>query len=280
MVVTCVGDWSALAGTTQVAMFTGFGSIPGSGTGMDSLNAELATLGIPNYAGQVFSWWNQQDAFDWLQQFEDERSTLVIVGHSFGGNGALQLAGEYLLPAGIDVDLTVQIDSVSNPNPGSNSHLPANVDVGYNYYQNSRGLLEPQGEDFVSGANNFNAESLFNDASITHNSLDNDPRLHALIGQHIFENLNVVSADFDADGFVNGEDFRTWQLGFGMTGSATPSVGDANADGNVDQQDLFAWQQQYGSLAPLAAVGVPEPTTFAMVVGLLVCSSVTRRNEQ
>ena len=280
MVVTCIGDLPALAGTTQVAMFAGFGSIPGSGTGMDILNAELATLGIPNYAGQVFSWWNQQDAFDWLEQFEDERSTLVIVGHSFGGNGALQLAGEYLLPVGIDVDLTVQIDSVSNSNPGSNSHLPANVDVGYNYYQNSTGFFEPQGEDFVSGAMNFNTESLFNDASITHNSLDNDPRLHALIGQHILENLNVVSADFDADGIVNGEDFRTWQLGFGTTGSATPSVGDANADGNVDQQDLFAWQQQYGSPAPLAAAGVPEPTTFAMVVGLLVCGSVTRRNEQ
>ena len=235
---------------------------------MDLLDAELATLGIPNYQGEVFSWSDPQGAFDWLQQFEADRSTLVIVGHSFGGNAALQLAGEYLLPAGIDVDLTVQIDSVSNPNPGSNNQLPANVDVGYNYYQNSTSFFEPQGEDFVSGALNFNAELLFNDNSITHNSLDNDPRLHDLIGQHILDNLNVDSADFDGNGVVNGEDFRTWQLGFGTTSTATPGTGDANGDGDVDEEDLFLWQQQYSNPPPLAVIRVPEPTSFAFVVGV------------
>ena len=279
LLVTCIGSRPTLAGTTQVVMFTGFGSIFDPNPGMDVLNAELATLGVPEYQGKVFTWSDQQGAFDWLQQFEANRSTLAIIGHSFGGNGALQLAGEYLLPAGIDVDLTVQIDSVSNPNPGSNSSLPPNVEVGFNYYQVGTGLFETiEGEDFVNGATNINAEVLFNDMSITHTSIDNDPRLHALIGQHIFDNLNLDSADFDTDGFVAGEDFRSWQVGFGATGSAMLSDGDANGDGDVDDEDLAIWRQQYGSVPPLAVASVPEPTGLAIMVSLALCGFAWNRN--
>ena len=172
----------------------------------------------------------------------------------------------FLAPDGVDVDLTVQIDSVSNFDPGSNNQLPFNVDVGFNYYQDSTGFLEPQGVDVVQGATNINTEVLFNDTSITHTSIDNDPRLHAVIGQHILDNLNQENADFDANSLVNGTDFRIWQTGFGTTGSATRNSGDANGDANVDAEDLLLWQEQYGNSSPLGATSVPEPSTFAMLV--------------
>ena len=154
---------------------------------MDLLNAELSTIGIPDYDGMVFAWNDKQGAFDWIQQLSTERSTLMLIGHSFGGHNTLQLANDFLKPIGLDVDLTVQVDPVSNSGSGTrNDQLPTNVKAGFNYYQTGGGI---QGEDMVQGAGNFNVEVLFNDTSITHTSIDNDPRLHALISQNI---LNIL----------------------------------------------------------------------------------------
>jgi type 1 glutamine amidotransferase len=58
------------------------------------------------------------------------------------------------------------------------------------------------------------------------------------------------SADFDADGAVDGSDFLRWQRGLGASG-ATRADGDANLDGLVDGQDLDVWSQSFG-MAPLA----------------------------
>ena len=55
------------------------------------------------------------------------------------------------------------------------------------------------------------------------------------------------SADFDADGDVDGADFLSWQRGFGLNGSATPSDGDTDADADVDVDDLSTWQVQFGT---------------------------------
>lgn len=200
-----------LAGMTQVVMFTGFGAGPGPNTGMDLLNTRLATAGIPDYLGEVFEWTEHDEASAWVNQYATTRGTLVLIGHSFGGNSALQLAQNYLSP--LTVDLTVQIDPVRNVVfPGANDVLPSNVEVGFNYYQISTGFLEPQGEDFVAGATNINVEVLFNDTTITHTSID-DLRLHTRIAADILANLNRASADFDGDGEVDGHDFLAWQRG-------------------------------------------------------------------
>ncbi len=231
--------------TNQVALFTGFN--PGTNTGMDMLNASLATAGIPGYLGRVFAYTERQEAFDWIQQTGD-LATLVLIGHSWGGNSALQLAGEFLKPVGVDVDLTIQIDSISNPFTGANDVLPTNVDVGINYYQPT-GIFDLHGEDNVQGATNINVEALFNDTSITHTSIDNDPRLHALIGQNILDNLNPVSADFDFDGDIDGADFLVWQR--------APSVG-----------SLSDWQTQYGVRAGSSStpvLAVPAPSSLVLL---------------
>jgi len=248
------GGHQPAAATTQVALFLGFGSSPGSGTGMNELDDTLAApaSGIPGYAGMVFEWGDKQEAFDWIEQ-QSDRTTLVLIGHSFGANSALQLANNFLIPAGIDVDLTVQIDSVENFDGGWNDQLPTNVDVGFNYYQ--KGGF-PQGERNVVGATNIDAEIEFNDTGITHTSIDNDDRLHEAIVQHILDNLNQEDADYDGSGFVDGEDFLLWQRG----GSPNP----------LSAAELSLWETQYGTASPISssATAIPEPTTLVLLLGL------------
>jgi hypothetical protein len=245
------------AGITQVVLFTGFLAGPGPDTGMDLLNERLAAAGIPDYLGQVFEWDEHDAAFAWVNQFAADRATLVLVGHSFGGNSALQLADNYLNPLNVTVDLTVQIDPVKNFYEGANDVLPSNVEVGLNYYQISTGFIEPQGEDFVAGATNYNAEVLFNDTSITHTSIDDDLRLHTRIAADILANLNPASADFDGDGDVDGRDFLVWQRG------GSPEA--------LSAEDLALWQGQYGTATMSAdAVSVPEPGAIQLLMFLSV----------
>jgi pimeloyl-ACP methyl ester carboxylesterase len=245
------------AATTQVVLFTGFLAGPGPNTGMDLLNTRLAAAGIPDYLGQVFEWDEHDAAFDWVELHTASRGTLVLVGHSFGGNSALQLADDYLSSLNVTVDLTVQIDPVKNLFTGANDVLPDNVEVGFNYYQISTGFLEPQGEDVVNGATNINAEVLFNDNTITHTSIDDDARLHARIATNILANLNPASADFDNDGDVDGRDFLVWQRG--------------GSPGSFSAGDLSLWQSQYGNPALNAdAVAVPEPGALVLLAVALV----------
>lgn len=254
--LTTFGASTAFALTNQVVLFTGF--LAGSNAGMDYLNAHLASAGIPNYLGQVFEWSEQDEAADWIFANASERATLVLIGHSFGGHSALQVANNNLKPEGIGVDLTIQIDSVANFDGGVNNVLPTNVDVGFNYFQISTGFFEPQGVHVVTGATNINTEVLFGDTSITHTSIDNDARLYARITQNVFDNLNPVSADFDADGDIDGRDFLTWQRG--------ESFSPYNA------AELALWQIQYGS-SLFMAHAIPEPAGMALsalaVVGLV-----------
>jgi pimeloyl-ACP methyl ester carboxylesterase len=245
------GYQSSVAATNQVVLFTGFLAGPGPGNGMDFLSAQLASA-IPDYLGQVFEWDQHEEAFDWVEQNTGDRATLVLIGHSFGGSSTLQLANDYLKPINLDVDLTIQIDPVQNFIPGArNDVLPTNVDVGFNYYQISTSFFEPQGEDFVQGATNINAEILYNDTTITHTSIDNDSRLFASITQNILGNLNVASADFDLDGDVNGRDFLAWQRGESPT--------------SLSAVDLALWQEEYGNPQLSAVTMVPEPSSLLLV---------------
>jgi hypothetical protein len=244
-----------VAATTQVVLFTGFLAGPGPNTGMDLLNTSLAAAGIPDYLGQVFEWDEHDAAFDWVKLHAASRGTLVLIGHSFGGNSALQLADDYLSPLEVTVDLTVQIDPVKNFIAGANDVLPGNVEVGFNYYQISTGFFEPQGEDFVSGATNFNVEVLFNDTNITHTSIDDDLRLFARITANILANLNPYSADYDEDGDVDGRDFLVWQRG--------------GSPRSLSADDLSLWQAQYGSVGLNAqSVAVPEPRTLVLLLAI------------
>ncbi len=71
--------------------------------------------------------------------------------------------------------------------------------------------------------------------------------------------VELAGPDFDDDGDVDGFDFLSWQLGFGMSGAAvTSSDGDSNGDDVVNSADLADWDAEFGSGAA---------TAFAPVTG-------------
>lgn len=63
-----------------------------------------------------------------------------------------------------------------------------------------------------------------------------------------YESQDVASADFDSDGFVDGQDFLAWQRGVGISAPhAVKSDGDADGDLDVDADDLAVWRDMFGS---------------------------------
>jgi len=99
-----------------------------------------------------------------------------------------------------------------------------------------------------------------------------------LIVNVIDRDLLPDNADFDRDGDVDGADFLTWQRGFNS--GTTLAAGDADYDGDVDASDLGIWQTQYlagsGSGSQGLSVAVPEPSTYAMVLLIVLCLGVLR----
>jgi hypothetical protein len=86
------------------------------------------------------------------------------------------------------------------------------------------------------------------------------------------------SADFDADGDVDGGDFLAWQLGLGMTTGATRADGDADRDGDVDGADLVVWRAGFAAVSD-ALASVPEPASAALATaaGFAVLTTRKRR---
>jgi hypothetical protein len=108
--------------------------------------------------------------------------------------------------------------------------------------------------------------------SLTTNDLDAGFSFDLLFG-----NATFGSADFAADGDVDGADFLTWQRNLG-TGT-TKAQGDANGDGAVNGADLAVWRNQFGFTATSvgAAGAVPEPTALAL---LSIAATVLTRSRR
>ena len=84
-------------------------------------------------------------------------------------------------------------------------------------------------------------------------------------------------ADFNLDGFVDGNDLAVWQANLGMAGDATTAHGDANGDLNVDGDDLLVWQQQFTGGPPTPAAAVPEPAGLALLLCAAAALPLSRR---
>ncbi|MCH2113944.1 MAG: SUMF1/EgtB/PvdO family nonheme iron enzyme [Pirellulales bacterium] len=88
-------------------------------------------------------------------------------------------------------------------------------------------------------------------------------------GQVNFLGFRVASreltADFDFDGDVDGNDLAEWNTAFGITSSAD-SDGDSDSDGG----DFFAWQRSFYDVAPLAAQLTPVPEPASIVLAAVV----------
>lgn len=82
--------------------------------------------------------------------------------------------------------------------------------------------------------------------------------------------VQLPSADFNDDGFVDGADFLVWQREVG----GTPVWADGNTDGAVDERDLSLWKTQFGRVTVLApSTPVPEPSAMRLLSTLLAVFS-------
>jgi hypothetical protein len=162
----------ALAERTVVVLLRGFNADQGD-SGMDRLAASLEAAfgGNPArpFSSQVYNWNELSAAFAYIAGFSDI-GCLVLGGHSLGGSAAIDLVDDSLTPAGIPVDLLVQFDSVSL----GTQEIPEEVGLAINYYQESTGFFEPQGERNVVGATNIYVEDFYGvtDSDITHTTID------------------------------------------------------------------------------------------------------------
>ncbi len=82
--------------------------------------------------------------------------------------------------------------------------------------------------------------------------------------------LILLESDFNADGHVDGNDLTLWQTGYGTSGGASRSDGDADGDGDVDGRDYLLWQRQVGQVAVSALSSstetIPEACTAALAL--------------
>ena len=182
-------------------------------SGMDTL-ANRITTAFPDhnltvqvfdsYEGNIFNFQEvgSPQGTALLNQFDDI-GAIGLIGYSAGGLSAIRTATSQLSQS---IDLLVQIDSYE-PLTGKDEEdevLPANVQTGINYYQRRNrynffrpgwDLFDLGGAKSVSGSENINVEELFSDRTITHRTVDSDPRLHSRIVQdiatHIIPNLTL-----------------------------------------------------------------------------------------
>lgn len=86
------------------------------------------------------------------------------------------------------------------------------------------------------------------------------------------------SADFDADGDVDGRDFLVWQRGFGLGDQTDNSLGDANFDGDIDELDLAVWQEQFGESTALISTAIPEPSSYILFLASMAILGLREPN--
>lgn len=84
--------------------------------------------------------------------------------------------------------------------------------------------------------------------------------------------FDEISADFNEDGYVDGNDLMAFQRHVGTLINATHADGDADGDGDVDELDLQYWREGRMPAPPpppevqAAAASVPEPASLALAV--------------
>ncbi|WP_428303707.1 glycoside hydrolase family 76 protein [Lacipirellula sp.] len=91
-----------------------------------------------------------------------------------------------------------------------------------------------------------------------------------------------LPGDFNADGVVDADDLARWKGGFGLTGSALLSQGDADRDRDVDGADFLIWQRHFGeqTLVSTAFTTVPEPHSLALIGLAIVAAGACQKSNR
>lgn len=150
-------------------------------------------------------------------------------------------------------------------------------------FKNNNGGQEPSADDWATLTFNDWQTSLGGGGNLATNILDGGGVVH-LVDQDIYFELRFTAwgvgsgaggtftyirseitptADFDRDSDVDGQDFLTWQRGYGKT-NPLQRDGDANFDGVVDAGDLAVWQGSYGDPLMAHSAAVPEPSVWLL----------------
>jgi hypothetical protein len=89
--------------------------------------------------------------------------------------------------------------------------------------------------------------------------------------------LNVVKADYNHNGVVDGADYLVWQRQFGMTAANLDA--DGNGDGAVSTLDRLLWAQHIGKTAgtPSGIAAIPEPASACLAAWAAAVLGAARR---
>ncbi len=98
------------------------------------------------------------------------------------------------------------------------------------------------------------------------------------LSQLLDEFIVGPTADFNADGAVDGSDFLTWQANDGKAGAAvTFAAGDANFNRSINSGDMSIWKNGFGGEPTAAAAAAPEPATQWLALWLAAVAVRARR---
>ena len=164
-----------------------------SGEGLQSLAQEFeATFTAQHVTGRVLPWDQESAAADFVRSL-NRLDELVVVGHSFGGDSALEFANT--LTPGRPIDLLVTIDAACVQCPGG-TVKPADVLQEVELYHTPNAGDNPLVPPFLERLSNpdqsINVTDLFNEpnnrtclndigGTVTHTNISNSACVHQMI---------------------------------------------------------------------------------------------------
>jgi Thioesterase domain len=166
---------TATAAEVQVDLLRGLADI--FSRGMDTLTEKLNRQG---YSARVYSTNGWQTVARRIadKYSRSHKDIIVLIGHSLGGNAALQIAND-LDRSNIPIELVITFDATEP------SLVPKNVLHLVNFYQNNGfGKKISPGAGFKGELTNVDLTA---DANIRHVTIDKSDRLHAYVVEKIAE---------------------------------------------------------------------------------------------
>lgn len=139
--------------------------------GLDTLNDKLHAHGVRSIVLNHAGWLNIARQIEARYEIDKNALPVVLMGHSFGADATLLLAGE-LAAHKIPVALVVNFDAVNS------IAVPANVRHVVNFYESTgNGLALSGGPGFRGRLENIDVSK--GDATIGHLNIEKNPRLHS-----------------------------------------------------------------------------------------------------